>query len=285
MSDSRFRSLLSRAEGRHPRPGSDQRGRRRAHLRRLIAIATGLATASLLVLGLPAAVMASTAKPAVTTPKYPTPSAAARHVTGGTPPAGTPPAPKAAQGYKGALQAQVGYTSFSHTVRAGKGYSTQFYARPEFRQTAGGWQQIDPTISATGNSSQPEAAPEMVRPVRFGNGSQNVVQLELANGPVTLQAKGMNVGKPTLNGQQVVYSNVATDTDLEYQVSSGMIEEDLVLHSSAAPTSFSRSRRVEAICSAARSPATWRWSWRHRSPTSSPPNPTFRCDMIPAPRT
>lgn len=114
-----------------------------------------------------------------------------------------------------------------------------YYVVPVSRHLGTSWSQVDPTVNPSNLAAQPLSAEGALRPVRFGNSSSQIVQLELDGGPVTMSASGLTVGAPTLQGGEVVYSNVATNTDLTYQVGYGGVKEQLILNSAAAPHQFS----------------------------------------------
>src|SRR5439155_13185403 len=82
------------------------------------------------------------------------------------------------------------------------------------------------------------AAEKGVRPIRFGRQASDVVELGLAQGPVTLSASDLAITKPTSDGNGVVYHDVAADTDLRYRVSASGLKEELVLRSDKAPHTF-----------------------------------------------
>jgi hypothetical protein len=66
-----------------------------------------------------------------------------------------------------------------------------------------------------------------------------VLEFALDGGPVTFSAPGLQISKPQLGADgTVTYAGVAAATDLRYTVSPGGVKEEVVLGSSAAPTSF-----------------------------------------------
>ncbi len=119
----------------------------------------------------------------------------------------------------------------------GKG-TAEYFAEPAFRRKGGRWVEVDSKLRSTGSAETPVAAERALRPVRFGTRANRIVELGLDRGPVTLSAPGLNLRKPVLDGDSVVYRGVARDTDLRYVVGDDGVKEELVLHSAAAPRSF-----------------------------------------------
>ncbi len=96
----------------------------------------------------------------------------------------------------------------------------------------------DGLATVTGVAGYPLEAPGALRPVRFGDSADRLVQLGLAQGPVTLSSKDLRVRAPRQAGQQVSHAGAATDTDLAYRVEPTGVKEALVLRSAKSPTSY-----------------------------------------------
>jgi RHS repeat-associated protein len=132
------------------------------------------------------------------------------------------------------------WTPFSHiTPNADGTVTADLHVVATYRHAAGGWTRVDPQVKSHGGTSQPFSAENALRPIRFGSSSSRLVELALDGGPVTLSAPGLASSDPTQSGNDVKYGGVATDTALDYSVSPAGIQEQLVLASAAAPTSFS----------------------------------------------
>jgi RHS repeat-associated protein len=131
------------------------------------------------------------------------------------------------------------WTATSHSKQNPDGsVTTDLYSGPAFRHTAAGWSKIDPTVKPATDGQHAASAEGVTRPIRFGQSASDIVDLALDGGPVTLSASSLNIGKPEVASDGVRYLNVATDTDLEYQVTGDGVKESLLLKSSQAPTSF-----------------------------------------------
>jgi len=96
----------------------------------------------------------------------------------------------------------------------------------------------DGLATVTGVAGYPLEAPGALRPVRFGDSADRLVQLGLARGPVTLSSKDLRVGAPRQQGRQASHAGAATDTDLAYRVEPIGVKEALVLRSPKSPTSY-----------------------------------------------
>jgi titin len=126
-----------------------------------------------------------------------------------------------------------------HSVDAnGKG-TADLYAEPAFRRQGDRWVDVDSTLRRSTRPGQPVAAEGALRPVRFGSSAQRILELGLDQGPVTLSSPSLKLAGPALEGDTVVYHDVATDTDMRYIVSDDGVKEELVLRSASAPRSFS----------------------------------------------
>lgn len=148
---------------------------------------------------------------------------------------GVPP-----QSHAAPVDPREGWTADSHWTSDGHGQVTsQLYLAPAFRQDSSGWHQVDPTVHGTSSTMQPAAAENALRPIRFGNNAQRVLEFGLDGGPVTFAASGLQIGKPQLGSDGIVtYTGVAAATDLRYTVSLAGVKEETVLGNASAPTSF-----------------------------------------------
>jgi hypothetical protein len=132
------------------------------------------------------------------------------------------------------------WTPFTHTLGNSDGTSTtSFHLLPAYRNNGGGWTAVDNTVKALSDVTHPLSAEGALRPIRFGVAGNDLVELGLDGGPVTLSSSGLNVGVPALSGNGVRYAGVASGTDLQYTVGAAGLEEQILLGSSLAPTSFS----------------------------------------------
>jgi hypothetical protein len=155
--------------------------------------------------------------------------------------AAPPKATAPAQNHAAPLDPREGYDVDSHWTSDGNGHVTsQLYLAPVFRQDSSGWHTVDPTLHPSSKPDQPVTAEDALRPIRFGNNPQRLLEFELDGGPVTVAAPSLRVSSPTLaTDNSVTYGDVAPATTLRYQVSPAGVKEELVLGSASAPTSFS----------------------------------------------
>lgn len=131
-----------------------------------------------------------------------------------------------------------GWTTFTHWRMDNQGRRVaEIYATPEFRRDGEIWKHVDPRIK-TVDGGLPLAADAALAPVRFGKDRDRIVELELAEGTVTLSSDDLDVGRPRLEDGRAVYRNVARDTDLRYRVSTAGLKEEIVLRSEDAPRTF-----------------------------------------------
>jgi RHS repeat-associated protein len=135
-----------------------------------------------------------------------------------------------------------GSTAHVTTYADGTG-RVDFYGDPSFHNTSQGWVSIDTTIkdATSAGVSDPTvayAAEGAIRPVRFGNASNDLVQLVLDGGPIVVSASSLTVSQPVIASGAVLYTNVATSTDLRYQVGLGGVKEEIILNGSTAPHQF-----------------------------------------------
>jgi hypothetical protein len=130
------------------------------------------------------------------------------------------------------------FTAISDKVTDAKGHVTlKLYDQPTFHRVGGAWTPVSGTVAADALSGRATATGQY-KAVTFGTTAGQLFTMNLDAGAVTVSAPGLAVGRPTVVGQQVSYSNVATDTDLRYLVSDSGVQKQLVLRSAAAPTSF-----------------------------------------------
>lgn len=123
-----------------------------------------------------------------------------------------------------------GWTSFSHWKANSKGQVTkQIYLQPQFRISGGKYVPIDATIRPASSKTEPAAATGAIRPTYFGSKSDHLIRLQLDGGPVVISAPALVISSPHIEGNSVIYRDVAPDTDLRYQLDSGQLKEDLVL--------------------------------------------------------
>ncbi|HZN15115.1 MAG TPA: PA14 domain-containing protein, partial [Acidimicrobiales bacterium] len=131
------------------------------------------------------------------------------------------------------------WTPFSHVTRNADGtHTAQLYTVPTFHKEGGRWHKVDATLRDSNDADEPIAADDAIVPVRFGAKPSRVVRLRIDGKDVVLQAAGLDIAKPRRTNEEVVYKNVADDTDLTYRFSPGGIKESLVLKSKNAPRSF-----------------------------------------------
>jgi hypothetical protein len=144
-----------------------------------------------------------------------------------------PPAPATVSG------PAEGWTNRSHWHLNGDGMVTRtFYGPPAFRHRGNTWVAIDPVVRPTTKPAAPLAAENALRPVRFGTRNDRIVEIALDRGSVVLSAPGLTSGTPRLDGGDVVYRDVAPQTDLRYRVTAEGVKEELVLRGPAAPRTF-----------------------------------------------
>lgn len=105
-----------------------------------------------------------------------------------------------------------GWSTFSHWVRDLDGKVTeQLYAQPEFHPTSAGWKQIDPSVHAS-DHGKPAGAEGTIRPVRFGGNPNDLFELDLDKGPVTLSDPSLAVKGTHVRNNGVDYSTAAPET-------------------------------------------------------------------------
>lgn len=139
----------------------------------------------------------------------------------------------------GKVPANPAFTPFSKFAEQKDGsVKAELYAVPRFREAKGEWSPIDPTVRRSSERGFPLAAPNFLVPVRFGSGGSTTVQMQLANGAVSLKPVGLDLDVPVLEDGWVVYREVAPSTDLRYRVTASGIKEELVLKGAKAPHSF-----------------------------------------------
>lgn len=109
---------------------------------------------------------------------------------------------------------------------------------PAFRRTPDGWAKADPKVRPSADAALPLAAENGLRPVRFGRSAQRLIDLDLADGTVVVSAPGLSVGTPELVGGDVVYRDVAPDTDLVVTNTVSGVRSRFVLRSERAPRTF-----------------------------------------------
>ena len=130
------------------------------------------------------------------------------------------------------------FTAISDKVTDAKGHvSLKLYDQPTFHRVGGAWTPVSGIVAADAVSGRATAAGQY-KAVTFGTTASQLFTMTLDGGPVTVSAPGLAVTRPVVAGQQVTYTNVATDTDLRYLVSDSGVQKQLVLRSAAAPTSF-----------------------------------------------
>ncbi|MDQ1698536.1 MAG: hypothetical protein QOG34_399, partial [Frankiaceae bacterium] len=130
------------------------------------------------------------------------------------------------------------WTVGSHWLRHDDGsYTGEFYGGPEFRQVAGTWLPIDPTLTL--GLGGVVASPGSLVPLSFGLDTGHLTTFALPDGTVTESLSGTPLpAVPLLAGHTITYGGVAMDTDLQMTVTNGGVKEALVLQSAAAPTTF-----------------------------------------------
>jgi RHS repeat-associated protein len=157
-----------------------------------------------------------------------------------TPPTSSPAKPVSKNASNGSVRPQPteGWTTFSHWTRASSGRVTErIYPEPEFRQTSSGWQPIDASVHAD-DHGKAAGAEGMIRPVRFGGSANDLFELDLDGGAVTLSDSGLSPSGTHVRGDGVDYTGVATDTTLSYSVNPHAINETITLASGSAPRSY-----------------------------------------------
>jgi RHS repeat-associated protein len=136
------------------------------------------------------------------------------------------------------------FASTAHVTTYADGTGrVDFYGDPSFHNSSQGWVPIDTTIkdATSAGVSDPMvayAAEGAIRPVRFGNASNDLVQLVLDGGPIVVSAASLTISQPAIASGAVLYTNVANSTDLRYQVGLGGVKEEIILNGSTAPHQF-----------------------------------------------
>jgi RHS repeat-associated protein len=204
------------------------------------------ATAGLLSVTLVSALAAGTAPAAVASPTSPAAAGAvaARPVAGtagdqkkprrNPPPSARTKAPK-----------PVMLTQFTPTTKAvqqaGGKTRVEFYSQPHFGRTKAGWQELSGALTPTTGEVAVKAE-HTARPMWFGASAANLLQIRLPQGNPTISLPGARIGKPVVTQAKgnhfVTYKDIATDTDLVYDVHGPQVKEKLILRSAAAPTQF-----------------------------------------------
>lgn len=173
-------------------------------------------------------------------PTFPPPQARPQSPSKDLPESPVPLARKPAAGAAVAAAAPAElWTPFSHSTRNPDGsYTSHVTPDPSFRRNGQGWAPLDKTVQPRADPALPFSAEGTVRPVRFGTSSSRLVELELDGGPVILSADGLTAAVPTPGNNGVLYSGVASNTDLRYSVSPSGVKEEITLKSAQSPTSY-----------------------------------------------
>lgn len=150
---------------------------------------------------------------------------------GGVEPAAVDPLPEMLK------PGQVRFTPFSRSEGNADGTVTaQVFNAPAFTRDASGmWRATRDELRETGDAQRPLAAPGAFRPMSFGSDPRSLVRLDLPRGPVTISSAQLGRATPAKKGRSAHYRGVATDTDLEFEVSPAGLRQSLVLHSDKAP--------------------------------------------------
>jgi RHS repeat-associated protein len=197
--------------------------------------------------GLPIGVVAATQRPIVPpgmtskpiklNPTFPTPMAAHKSASAHLPP---PSAHHTTPAIPTTPHTRETWTSLTHSVGNPDGsVTTQVSVEPAFRLNGKTWVPIDSTVRPSALPGQPLSAEGAIRPIRFGDSANRLVEFELDGGAVTISSQGLVIGTPVLIGDTVTYFNVAPDTDLRYTLTDGELKEELILKSGKAPLNFS----------------------------------------------
>jgi hypothetical protein len=113
-------------------------------------------------------------------------------------------------------------------------------ARIRFKTAGGAWQRVDTSLIP---STTPGVTSEKSNDtaVQFANASSGYKPLHLAKSGWTLDLEPLTgtVGNQVDVANQAQFLSVAQDTDLDYESGPDSVKETLVLHSAAAPSSFS----------------------------------------------
>lgn len=136
--------------------------------------------------------------------------------------------------------APEGWTPTRHWKRNADGtVSLEQYFGPHFRPEAGGgWKPIDPALSASTEADTAFESTAALKHVRFGHKADKLIRLALDGGTVTMAAEGLAIGRPTRDGHELHYANVARDTDLVLRNTPAGVVKELRLRSAAAPRRF-----------------------------------------------
>lgn len=155
------------------------------------------------------------------------------------------PAVKGTPFHDDAPAAQAGprewFNTTTHYVRNDDGSVTAtIYSGTAFRRDAHGrWTRNQPSMKADAKDpAWPLVADGASRPVRFGRSADKLLRLDLPGGAVTMSASGLAVRAPAAKGRKSRYTNVSTDTDLEFEGGAGGVKQALVLRSGKAPRTF-----------------------------------------------
>jgi RHS repeat-associated protein len=135
--------------------------------------------------------------------------------------------------------APEGWTPDSHWKRNADGSITrEQYFGPQFRRANGGWEPIDPALTAGAEAGTAAESRTSLKPVKFGARADRLVRLSLDGGTVTLSAPDLAVRAPDRHHTEVRYADVARDTDLVLRNTPAGVVKELHLRSAAAPRSF-----------------------------------------------
>lgn len=134
------------------------------------------------------------------------------------------------------------YTPTTKAVQqAGGKTRVEFFAQPHFGRTKDGWAELSGELTP-GTGEVAVKAERTARPVWFGSSAANLLQIRLPQGNPTFSLPGARIGKPEVaqakGNHFVTYRDIATDTDLVYDVHGPAVKEKLILRSAAAPTQF-----------------------------------------------
>ena len=145
-----------------------------------------------------------------------------------------PPPPPAAP----SALANESWTSTNHSVTSKGGtVNWQASSQPAFRRNGSSWSAIDTSVTpSTGTFAA--AAEDAIRPIHFGSQAAQLLQIDFDKGPVTVSAATLAISAPGITSNQVTYASVAAGADLRYRVLPGGVKEEIVLHSSVAPTTY-----------------------------------------------
>ena len=151
-----------------------------------------------------------------------------------------PPPSERAKAPKSVMQTQFTPTSKAVQQAGGK-TRVEFFSQPRFGRTKSGWQELSGALTP-GTGVVAVKADHTARPIWFGSNAANLLQIRLPQGNPTFSLPGARIGKPEVaqakGNHFLTYSDIATDTDLVYDVHGPQVKEKLILKSAAAPTQF-----------------------------------------------